>query len=78
MKQRLAAAEKGEITYRPAAGLNLPGEEEEGASKKPVPEATPPALGEESIEDADEIVSKLENANNRDGRRTGHRIRISA
>jgi small subunit ribosomal protein S2 len=77
LKQRLAAAEKGEITYRPADGLSL-AEEEEQTSEKPVQDANLSELGEVGIDNADEIVTKLENARDRDGRRMGHRIRISA
>lgn len=76
-KQRLAAAEKGGITYVPATDLKRP-EEEEQASKKPVQDADLSELGEIGIDDADEIITKLENARDNDGRRMGHRIRISA
>ncbi|KAF2272444.1 ribosomal protein S2 [Westerdykella ornata] len=72
-KQRLEAAERGEITYRPAQGLHLP-EVEEAASSS----AHEVVLGEESIEDADEVAGKLEDRDNHDGRKQGHRIRISA
>lgn len=79
-KQRLEAADRGEITYQPAKGLVLPEVDEVVATRAPsAPAPVEPAasLGEESIENADELAGKLEALENHDGRRMGHRIRIS-
>jgi small subunit ribosomal protein S2 len=89
-KQRLEAAARGEITYRPATGLSLPEEPEADKSAKTTkPQASQPRasqseasepveLGAESIENADEIAAKMDDAANDDGRKLGHRIKISS
>jgi small subunit ribosomal protein S2 len=61
-KARLAAAAKGEITYRPAKGLKMPeeGEEEENASPANIIDDS------EGLADADELEAKLDEVNNRE------------
>lgn len=75
-KQRLEAADRGVITYRPAQGLRVPGEDEDGNPAPTPAEAKP--LEQESIENAEEIEAKLDAAQTHDGRRLGHRVRVSA
>lgn len=74
-KQRLAAAERGEITYRPAKNLHMP-EEQEAAEKTPLEVQQQIAKNleeDESLEDADEMGEKLDEAKNRE--RSGRSIK---
>jgi small subunit ribosomal protein S2 len=78
-KQRLEAADKGEIIY-PNANLQLP-ETEEGSS--PIPLETPveaikASPVEEGKEDTDKLAARLDEEHDHDGRRHGHRIKVSA
>jgi small subunit ribosomal protein S2 len=74
-KLRFEAAERGEVTYRPATGLRLPEEKEDEPLSAPVEEneAFP---RDDSIENPDELADKLDAAQNHDGRRQGHRIKV--
>ncbi|KAF2121923.1 37S ribosomal protein MRP4, mitochondrial precursor [Lophiotrema nucula] len=78
-KQRLLAAERGEVVYRPAKNLKMPGEDDGLAN--PSPEAAADVSqrlqNDESLGNADELEAKLEDANNGDGRRQ-QRINLSA
>ncbi|KAF2176350.1 37S ribosomal protein MRP4, mitochondrial precursor [Zopfia rhizophila CBS 207.26] len=64
-KQRLEAAEKGVITYRPARGLRLPNDPED---QSPSPE--------ENLKDTDGWAEKLDAAANHEG--DGKRIKVVA
>ncbi|KAF2007991.1 37S ribosomal protein MRP4, mitochondrial precursor [Amniculicola lignicola CBS 123094] len=68
-KMRLDAAAKGEITYTPAKGLVMPGEEED--SKKTCPavdaEIQENLLEDEGLEDAGEPSAKLDEAASLEG-----------
>ncbi|KAF2658079.1 ribosomal protein S2 [Lophiostoma macrostomum CBS 122681] len=79
-KQRFEAASNGQITYRPADDLTLPEEPEADKSAAPTkPQASKPvALGGESIENADEVEAKMDDAADQDGRKLGHRIKMSS
>ena len=72
-KKRLEAAARGEITYRPAQGLVLPGEEDSAAIKEPTVKQADidQILGMARKQDeGDELDEKLDMARNResDGR----------
>lgn len=64
-KQRLAAAAKGSITYRPAKGLVMPGTDEEDGSASRLNQTTPM----DDIANTNELASKLDEVNNREDHR---------
>jgi small subunit ribosomal protein S2 len=64
-KQRLAAAAKGTITYRPAKNLVMPGAEDEDVSTSTLKQAAP----FEDIANTDELATKLDEVNNRESHR---------
>ncbi|KAH7137978.1 37S ribosomal protein MRP4, mitochondrial precursor [Dendryphion nanum] len=76
-KQRLEAAEKGEVTYSHTLGLVLPEEFQEKDSE--MESGLKQVLQkDERLEKNDkEIEDKLEDAENDDGRRGGHRLKLS-
>ncbi|KAJ4365632.1 hypothetical protein N0V83_008252 [Neocucurbitaria cava] len=89
-KQRLNAAARGEITYRPARGLVL-GEESEEADSPEAAASTEKVGAEESrlerimpleegLEDSNELAEKLDEVNNHESHRTreGRAIKISS
>ena len=80
-KQRLEAAERGEITYRPSLGLQMPEEaegEDESAKASRTGTNTSSQLGEEGIDNAAELAAKMDAAGTGDGRKLGHRLKASA
>jgi small subunit ribosomal protein S2 len=87
-KLREEAALRGKITYSPATDLRVPGEgEEEAATPSATRDAAIPAAAahEEHVELADrealgndeELAAKLEDEATHDGRKLGHRVKIS-
>jgi small subunit ribosomal protein S2 len=64
-KQRLAAAAKGSITYRPAKGLVMPGAEDEGDTSPLKQQAS-----FEEIAKTDELATKLDEVKNREDHRS--------
>lgn len=89
-KQRLAAAAKGHITYRPARGLALPGAEDEeleavtasaqDGSKDMGRSATDAAVADKGLGDAEELSRKLDEVNNHESHRTreGRDLKLSS
>lgn len=75
-KQRLEAAKEGQVTYLPAhPPLAQPNAAD--AEKAEAENQLKKALEENHLGNTDEIADKLDDARNRDGRRDGHRIRLS-
>lgn len=89
-KQRLAAAAQGQITYRPARGLVVPGMEGKDGEELTQEAGTPPAnrpsiqtvdqVPHESLDMADELTRKLDEVNNHESHRTrgGRDIKVSS
>lgn len=80
-KQRLNAAAKGGITYRPARGLKVPGGEDEkdGASKLASDKQQDSAFSDDLV-DTNEVASKMDEVNNREDHRVkgGRELKASA
>lgn len=88
-KQRLAAAAKGNITYRPAHGLVLPEAEEDAEtatnsaksdSRSSRRDAAMEPAANEDIIDTDELAEKLDEVNNREDHRVkgGRELKASS
>ncbi|KAF2263496.1 ribosomal protein S2 [Lojkania enalia] len=81
-KQRLAAAEKGWVTFLPALDLKLPDESEDDTAKKAAGKARKEVINrfneDQALGNIGEMEDKLDALNNRDGRRLrgGRRIKI--
>ncbi|KAF2018494.1 ribosomal protein S2, partial [Aaosphaeria arxii CBS 175.79] len=80
-KQRLRHAdETGEAVYPRASGLTLPEQLDDGttAPSEVQSDSNDVLSAKGDIVDERELAAKLEDANNRDGRRHGHRIKASS
>jgi small subunit ribosomal protein S2 len=86
-KQRLAAAAKGTITYRPAEGLVIPGGEEEDQGEGIAAEVDKRTLrierdpaSSEDILSTDELATKLDAVNNHEDHRVkgGRQLKASS
>jgi small subunit ribosomal protein S2 len=78
-KQRLAAARKGNVTYRPAQGLQLP-DADEAAEATAASTGSSSLADRETLGDSTEMAGKLEDVRDHASHRTkeGRAIKVSA
>lgn len=77
-KQRLAAAARGEVTYRPAKGLVMPEEDDDAAAPVERAGTGRKTRDRESLENTEEVATKLDDVNNHESHRVKEGRNIKA